>query len=273
MREIARLDIGRVVAERFPGKHIPQFVINLLARILRQNDINRLFSCAEGKTDLEFIDVCMEHLDFTCQVIGEENLPTDGNPCIFVSNHPQGGAEAICLAYILGHKYDGKIKFYANEILSILEPLQGLFLPIYKNKQQSRENVRVVKEFYKTDAHLIVFPAGLTAYKLKGKIIDHAWQKSFIKSAVENKRNIVPLYFQARNSDLFYFVENFRRRIRSKIKFDVLLFANEFFKQKGKTFHLYIGKPISPETFDTNKNQQEWADWVREVTFGLPMQE
>lgn len=273
MCEIARLDIGKVVKERFPGKAIPQFLINLLAKILCQDEINRLFSSAEGKTDLEFIDVCMKQLDFTCHVAGEENLPSDGNELIFVSNHPQGGAEAICLAYVLGHKYDGKIKFYANELLSILDPLKGMFLPIYKNKQQSRENIRAIRDFYETDNHLIVFPAGLTAYKKNGKIIDHTWQKSFVKSAIENKRDIVPLYFQARNSDLFYFVENFRRRIHSKIKFDVLLFANEFFKQKGKSFHLYIGKPISWETLDATKNQQEWADWIRDIVFRLPVSE
>lgn len=269
MDNVDRLDLEQVVENRLPEKRIPKCCIRFLAKILRQNDINKLFAEANGKTGLDFIDVCMDYLDFTCRVTGEENLPTNDGPLIFVSNHPQGGVEAICIAYVLGHKYGGKIKFYANEILSILGPLKSLFLPIYKNKKQSRNTIQIIKDFYKTDDHLILFPAGLTAYKSKGEIIDHPWHKSFIKSAIENKRNIVPLYFEARNSDFFYCIENLRRALHSKIKFDVLLFANEFFRQRGNTFKLYIGEPISWETFDASKTQQEWADWVRDKVYSM----
>ncbi|MDR1525523.1 MAG: hypothetical protein LBS79_09780, partial [Tannerella sp.] len=83
-----------------------------------------------------------------------------------------------------------------------------------------------------------------TAYKSKGKITEHEWRKHFIKVAVEHRRDVVPLYFEARNSELFYRIENFRKRIHSKINFEVLLFAREFFRQRGRTFTLHIGKPI-----------------------------
>ncbi|MDD2438490.1 MAG: 1-acyl-sn-glycerol-3-phosphate acyltransferase [Massilibacteroides sp.] len=269
MNDDVRLDIKQLVAERFPGEQIPGFLIHLLAKILRQDAINELFIQAQGKTGLDFVDVCVAYLDFLCNVKGEENLPSGDDPLIFVCNHPQGGVEAICLASFLGHKYNGKIRLYANEMLSILHPLNELFLPIYKHGAQSRENLCAIKSFYETDNHLIVFPAGVTAHKFRGKIVDNEWHKHFIKSAVHNKRDVVPLYFQARNSDFFYFIENFRRRIHAKINFEVILFANEFFKQKGNTFNLYIGKPIPWETFDQTRSPQEWAKWVREYVFNL----
>lgn len=270
MSEIDQLDIAQVVEERLPERYIPKWCVRLLASILHQGDINKLFAYAKGKTDMAFIDVCMDYLCFTCEVVGEEHLPADGRPLIFVSNHPQGGAEAICIAYVLGHKYDGKIKFYANEILSILTPLKGLFLPIHRDIRKSRINARVISDFYQTDNHLILFPAGRTAYKSKGAILEHPWQKSFIKSAIDYKRDIIPLYFEAKNSNLFYLIENFRRAIRSKIKFDVLLFAHEFFKQRGNTFKLHIGKPIPWQTFTPDRSPREWANLVREETIQLP---
>ena len=147
-----------------------------------------------------------------------------------------------------------------------------MFLPIHRHRIQNRDSVHLIKEFYQSNNHLIVFPAGVTASRSKGKIIDHEWHKSFIKTAIEQERNIVPLYFEARNSNMFYNIENFRRRIRAKANFEVLLFANEFFKQKGNSFTLYIGEPIQWQKFDKKKAHQEWANWFREQVFDLPKQ-
>ncbi len=269
-KEIVRLDIEQLMAERFPGRKFPKIVMNLIKKVVHIDDINALFINAPGMKNLDFIDSCMKQLDFTCHVIGEEYLPTDGRKLIFAGNHPQGGVEAICEAFVLGHRYDRKIRIYANEVLTILEPLKELFLPIYKHQTQSRENFRLMKEFYETDNHLIVFPAGVTAYKSKGKILDHEWRKNFIKVAIEYRRDIVPVYFKARNSNCFYFIENLRKRIRLKTRVESLLVASEFFKQKGNTFTLYIGKPISWQTFDTTKSHKEWANWVRNLVFDLP---
>jgi putative hemolysin len=180
--------------------------------------------------------------------------------------------EAICIAHVLGHRYAGKIKFYANEFLTVFEPLKELFLPVHRHRQQDRESLRQIKEFYETDHHLVVFPAGATAYKSKGKITEHEWHKHFIKIAVEHKRDVVPLYFEAKNSELFYRIENFRKGIHSKINFEVLLFAHEFFRQRGRTFTLHIGKPVPWQTFDHTKNHREWAHWMQRLVTGLPDQ-
>ena len=270
---IAHLDVEQLIVRKFGKRKLPKIAINIIRKILRQDDINALFFNAPGKKNIDFIDSCMMQLNFSCNVLGKENLPSASDKkYIFVSNHPQGGAEAICIAHVLGHQYNGNIKFYANEFLTILEPLKDLFLPIYKHQRQNREGIRQIKEFYKTDNHLIVFPAGVTAYKSKGKIVDHKWHKNFIKVAIEHQRDVVPLYFDAKNSNLFYRIENFRKLIRSKLNFEVILFANEFFKQKGNAFNLYVGKPISWQTFHKDKVHQEWADSIKTHVFDLPNQ-
>lgn len=271
-KEIEKINIERLIVEKFPNKKFPRIVTSIIKKIIHQDDINNLFANAPGMKNLDFIDSCMEQLKFTCNVIGEEYLPSDGRNLIFASNHPQGGSEAICIAHVLGHKYAGKIKFYANQFLTILAPLNEMFLPIYKHQQQNREAINIIKEFYKTDNHLIVFPAGVTSHKSKGKVVDHDWHKSFIKASVRYQRDVVPLYFDAKNSEIFYCIENFRKKIHSKINFEVLLFANEFFKQKGKTFTLHIGKPIPWKTFNQRKAHDEWANWVKDLVFDLPNQ-
>lgn len=268
-----KINIKNLLSERLEKK-LPEIVIKLLKKIARIDDINILFVNARGKKNLDFIDSCMEQLRFSCNVIGKECLPpsVSNEKLIFVSNHPQGGAEAICIAHILGHQYNGNIKFYANEFLTVLDPLKEMFLPIYRHQRQNRDSIHMIKEFYRSDSHLIVFPAGVTASRSKRKIVDHEWRKNFIKAAIEHQRNVVPLYFEARNSNLFYNIENFRKWIRSKVNFEVLLFANEFFKQKGNSFTLYIGKPVCWQTFDKKKAHQEWADWIKYQVFDLPNQ-
>ncbi|MDR1557824.1 MAG: hypothetical protein LBS88_12480 [Tannerellaceae bacterium] len=270
-QETGRIDVGQLIAERFPGSKLSGLALCLIRKILHQDAINSLFAHAPGKKNIDFIDSCMEQLRFTCHVRGENHLPADGRKLIFVSNHPQGGAEAICIAHVIGHRYAGRIKFYANEFLSIFTPLKELFLPVYKH--QNKESLRQIREFYATDQHLIIFPAGATAYQSEGKIREHEWHKHFIKVAVEYKRDVVPLYFEARNSDLFYCIENFRKHIRSKVNFEVILFAREFFRQRGRTFTLHIGQPVSWQTFNHTKSHREWAQWMQHRVNCLPDQE
>ncbi|MDR3142964.1 MAG: glycerol acyltransferase [Tannerellaceae bacterium] len=264
------IDVRQLISERFPGRFLPGFVPDIIGKIVHQDDINSLFANASGKKNLDFIDSCMEQLRFTCKIAGEQRLPVDGRRLVFACNHPQGGVEAICIAHVLGRRYAGKIKFYANEFLSVFTPLKELFLPVYR--QQNRDSLRRINEFYETDHHLVIFPAGVTAYKSKGKITEHEWRKHFIKVAVEHKRDVVPLYFEARNSDMFYCIENFRKRIHSKINFEVLLFAHEFFRQRGRTFTLHIDEPVPWQTFDHTKTHKEWAHWMQRLVTGLPYQ-
>jgi len=269
-RKIAKLELKTMFAERYPKWKLPGFVFRMLEKIIAVDKINKLFAAAPGKKNMEFIDACMDYLRVTCNVEGAENLPFDGSKLIFASNHPQGGIEAICIASVLGRKYDGKVKFYVNEILCSLEPLNEMFLPLYRRRQQSKENARIINDFYKTDNHLVVFPAGITASKMKGKLMDHEWRKNFITAAIQNQRDVVPLYFQAQNSKLFYFIEDFRRFIRCPVSFEIILFGHEFFRQKGKTFNLFIGKPVAWQTFDKTKSLKEWANVIKGIALGLP---
>ena len=267
--KVSRVDTGQLIDKMLPVKKLPGFVIRFLERLFAINKINRLFASAPGTKNLEFVDACTKYLDITCHVVGEENLPYGEDNLIFVSNHPQGGIEAICIAHILGQKYGNRIKFFANEILNCFEPLKEMFVPVYRDRQKNRENMRVINEFYKTDNHLVVFPAGITSSKANGKMIEHEWSKNFVKAAIQYQRDVVPLYFQAQNSKLFYWIENFRKSIRSRINFDTVLFGHEFFKQRGKTLTLYIGKPVLWTTFDKSKTPKEWANMVKHIVLGL----
>lgn len=72
---------------------------------------------------------------------------------------------------------------------------------------------------------------------------------------------------------LFYLLEKFREMIRSKVNFEMLFLVDEIFKQRGKTFTLYIGKPVGWQTFDNTKTPRQWAQTVKEMVYKLPENE
>ena len=271
--KIAKVDIGQIVRSEFAGKKIPGFFIKILKWIGHEEGLNKLYASAPGKKNLEFVDACMDFYRIKCDVNGLENLPADGKPLIFVSNHPLGALDAICIAHVIGHRYNGKINFYANEILTWVEPLKEKFIPVSKKGYQNRESVKKVQEFFQSDEHVVIFPAGATSRKYGDKIIDLEWQKNFVQKSVQYQRDVIPLYFKGKNSTFFYLLEKFREMIRSKVNFEMLFLVDEIFKQRGNTFTLYIGKPVGWQTFDNTKTPGQWAQTVKKMVYKLPENE
>lgn len=62
---------------------------------------------------VDFLEACLEFLDAKLDVKGLENIPKDGL-YTFVSNHPLGGQDGVSLGYILGRRFDGKVKYLLN---------------------------------------------------------------------------------------------------------------------------------------------------------------
>lgn len=267
--EIAHIDFEKILYERFPDKKISKLFIKLVKKVAHEDDINDIYFHVPAK-GMKFLDGCMKYFKISSDIYGEENLPKDNRSLIFPCNHPLGSMDAMFIAHILGKEYNGKIKIYANEILTLLDPLKEVFLPIYKYGNQGRENIQKIQDFFKSDEHLLTFPAGATSRKYGNKIIDLEWQKNFVQKAVEYQRDVVPVYLNARLSKLFYFVEHLRERMNTKIHFEMAMLVSELLKQKGSHYQLFIGEPIPWQTFDKSKSQKEWASWVKEIVYQLP---
>ena len=49
----------------------------------------------------------------------------------------------------------------------------------------------------------------------------------------------------------------------------MLFLPDEMFRQKGNTFRVTFGTPISYETFDNSRTDTEWAAWLKEKSYNL----
>ena len=265
---LIKIDIEKVLKEKAPNTKVPKFIVNYLRRIVHEKELNHFFSIYPGLRNLEFIESAFKYLNISTTVEGKENLPRGGK-YIFAGNHPLGGLDGITTGYLLGKEYDGKIRFFSNDILMNLEPLREMFVPVNKVGSQSKNHATMMQELYESDNNLLTYPAGMCSRKVKGKITDLEWKKNFITKSVEYQRDVVPIYFEGRNSNFFYNLANLRKFFRIKINIEMMYLVDELYKQKGKNFTIRIGKPIPWQTFDKSKTPTQWAEWVKEIVYSM----
>lgn len=264
-----QVDVAEIIRAKSPrlAKKMPRFVVNFLRRLVHEKDVNEILAKANGATGIDFVNIGVESLELKRQVRGMENIPSEGR-FIFVANHPLGGLESLMMMKTINEKYSD-FMFVVNDFLMALEPLRPIFIPINKVGKQSRTNAEQLNELYASDKQVLYFPAGLCSRKIKGKIVDLPWQKNFIVKAVEYQRDIIPIYIGGKNSNFFYRLANWRKRLKIKFNIEMLFLVDEMFKQRGQTITLTIGKPIPYATFDKSKTPIEWAEWVKTETYKM----
>ncbi|MDR1762455.1 MAG: 1-acyl-sn-glycerol-3-phosphate acyltransferase [Dysgonamonadaceae bacterium] len=263
------IDVKEILQAKAPdlARKIPGFVVDGLAKLICQDDVNRFLEFNGDAKGVDFMNNAMKYFEVGLTVEGAENLPEAGQRSIFVSNHPLGGMDGICLSAFLGNHYSQNIKYLVNDILYFIEPLQTIFVPVNKHGAQGREAVAMLHEALASDAQIITFPAGLCSRKEHGKISDTPWKKMFISKAIEYERDIVPVYFDGKNSNFFYNLALWRKRLKIKFNIEMLFLPREFFGAKGRTFRAVFGKPIPYRTFDSAKSPQQWTNYVRNKVY------
>ena len=267
--EPLKIDVEKVLYSKNPAlkKAIPGFIINYLKKIVHQDDLNDFLGKCGHLKDAELIEAGLKYFEIKFKVLGRENIPESGR-YIFVSNHPLGGLDGLVFIYELS-KYFHDIKFPVNDILTNIENMGGIFLPINKHGAQDKDAVRRIEDAYSSDSQILYFPAGLCSRKKGGVIKDLQWHKSFITKSVQHKRDIVPAYFSGRNSGFFYNLSNIRKFFGIKANIEMLYLADEMFRQKDKEISLVFGKSIPWETFDKSRSAPEWAGWVKSKSYEL----
>lgn len=271
--KVFTIDIDEIVRGKAGAKarFVPRFVLSWLKRIIHQDEVNEFILGEGDKQGMPWLDDCMDYLGTKLNVKGLENLPddSDGRLFTFVSNHPLGGPDGVALGHLLGHRYDGRIKYLVNDLLMNLHGLAPFFVPINKTGKQSRNFPQLVEAVFNSPNHIIMFPAGLCSRRINGQIHDLPWQKTFITKSVETRRDIVPIRFDGRNSDFFYRIANVGKRLGLKFNIAMLYLVDELYKNRGKTFDVTIGKPIPYSTFDKSRKPQEWAAYVEDIVYKL----
>lgn len=253
------------------AKYVPSPLVKWLKHIVHQDEVNKYLWDSRHLTGVEWLEDCMRYLDMTLEIVGKENLPDkdDGKLYTFVSNHPLGGEDGVALGAVIGRHYDGRFRYLVNDLLMNLPGLAPLCIPINKTGSQSRSFPAMVEAGFRSDNHMLMFPAGLCSRRINGEIRDLPWKKTFITKSVETHRDVVPIHFGGRNSDFFYTLANVCKALGIKFNIAMLFLVDEMYKNVHKSFRIAIGKPIPWKTFDKSRTPAQWAQYVQDEVYKL----
>lgn len=265
------IDVEKVLKEKAPKfyKIIPSFFISKVKKILHEDEINEVMEKIGHLKDLEFNDAVLYHLNASIKTFGIENIPEKGG-VIIASNHPLGGLDGMALIKAVSEKRKD-IKFIVNDILLKLQNYSGIFVGVNKLGNTPKSSLLEVEKVFASDMAVLFFPAGLVSRKQKingqWQIQDLQWNKTFVQKAIQYKKPIIPVFIEGRNSDFFYNLSYWRKKIGIKGNIEMLFLPDEMFKQKNQTLTIYFGKPIHPEWLDKSKTYTEWANVIKRYVY------
>lgn len=263
------IDVKKIFHDKNPrlAALLPSFIVNYVKRIVHEEDINDFIDHHGHKTEFDFVEAILTEFKVRVTYEGLDNIPVNGG-FIMAANHPLGGMDAMALLSVVSQRRRD-VKFIVNDILMQLKNLKGLFIGVNKHGKNAQESLAAIDALYASNMGVLIFPAGLVSRKQSGVIKDLEWKKSFVTKAKKYQRNIIPVHIEGANTNRFYNIANFRKRIGIKANIEMFFLADEMFKQANKTIAITIGKPVPFETFTDEKNDTAWADRIKNSVYEL----
>jgi len=241
----------------------------LILKATRLSKVNRRYDKLSHFNDLDFMVRTLEMHGVTYEIPEEDlrRLPKEG-AFITISNHPLGGLDGILLLkLLLEHRSDYKI--IANFLLHSLLPLKPYVMPVnpFENRKEAKSSHKGIKEailHLKEGNPLGIFPAGEVSTKKEGKnYVDKAWEPGAMRLIQKAKVPVIPIYFHARNSRLFYRLAAISGTLRTA------KLPSELFSQDKKVIKVRIGKPISVADQEEYTQLDSLTNFLRMKTYML----
>ncbi|MFM1878013.1 MAG: hypothetical protein RLZZ241_879 [Bacteroidota bacterium] len=240
-----------------------------LMRLTRISSLNRFYDKHAHLPTSEFLDRILEYyeIDFDLPEEDFKRLPKQG-PFITISNHPLGGIDGVLLLKLmLAQRSDFKI--LANFLLRRISPLSEYILPVnpFENHKEAHSSVAGFKramEHLNGGQPLGIFPAGeVSTYKDGKHIVDRPWEEAALKLIRRAEVPVVPIYFHARNSRLFYWLSRLNGVFRTA------KLPSELMSQRRRPIKVRIGHPISVATQKEHETLEEFTELLRRKTYLL----
>ncbi len=241
----------------------------LLMKVLKISALNKIYDRNKHLQDVPFLNAILSDLQIKFEIPEEDlkRLPKDG-AYITISNHPLGGVDGILLLKLMLER-EPNFKIIANFLLHRIEPLKKYIMPVnpFENHKDAKSSVIGIKE---TLRHLSdgkplgMFPAGeVSTYKDGKLVVDKAWEEGAIKVIRKAQVPVIPIYFHAKNSRLFYLLSKLNSTLRTA------KLPSELLTQKDRVIKVRIGKPISVVEQNEHKTIDEYSEFLRKKTYML----
>jgi len=267
------IDLRKIFTAKVPKlmKYMPNWLFRKIQKLLHEDDINEILTKYGHLQGVDFINALIADFNLELELKGVDNLMASERVLV-ASNHPLGGLDGIALIAAVGN-HRGKTLTPVNDFLMFVKPLEPIFIPVNKVGSATanrEENIRLFNETFEGDATICYFPFGLCSRKTDdGKIQDLDWKKTFLTKSKAYQRDIVPVHIEGRNSNFFYNLARWRKKLKIKVNIEMAFLVNEFFNQRNKKLTISFGKPIPYQSFDRRFTDAQWAEKLRTFSYQL----
>jgi putative hemolysin len=268
MSLVSSKEISQVIGLQKLG-FLGTFVGWIILRILRISAINKIYDNNKNKADLDFLNGILDACKIKFEIPEEDlkRIPKEG-PFITISNHPLGGIDGVLLLKLLIEKRTD-YKIVANFLLQRVAPLKPYVMPVnpFETRKDAKSSIAGVKSallHLREGKPLGIFPAGEVSTHKDGKLnVDKPWEEGAVKLIKKANVPVIPIYFHAKNSRLFYFLSKFSDTLRTA------KLPSEIIQQRGRVIKVRIGKPISVKDQNAYKALPDFYKFIRRKTYML----
>ncbi|WP_282164524.1 lysophospholipid acyltransferase family protein [Cellulophaga baltica] len=245
------------------------FIGWVLMKVTRISSINRFYDTIKHLEGQAYPDAILKHFDIDFQIPEEDfkRLPKDG-AFITISNHPLGAIDGIILIKLM-MEYRPDFKIMTNFLLQRMEPLVPYIVPVnpfesHKNAKSSLSGFKTALQHLRDGHPLSIFPAGEVSTLKDGRLlVDRPWEEAALKLIKKAEVPVVPIYFHAKNSRLFY------RLAKLNDVFRTAKIPSEVFTQKNRPIKVRIGQPIAVKVQKEQQSLEEYTELLRRKTYML----
>ena len=242
------IDAEKILRETYPDLKIGKdnkFLLKLVKKLLHENDFNQVIEKNQHLRGFAFLDKLLDYFKFSYQVNPKSyaNIPSEGR-LLIVANHPIGTLDGLALVKLI-RSVRPDVRIVANRVLSYMEPLQSVFLPVDVLSQNAshKQTYKAMLSALENEEAVIVFPAGEVSRITPKGIRDGVWKSGFIKLAKKAKCSVLPVHIAASNSALFYSASTFYKPLGT------VLLVQEMFNKQQQELKFTVGSPIPFQAF------------------------
>ncbi len=262
--------LDSVLDDLWPQARPAPWQKSLLKRLFYEDEFQQFAAAHRHLKGLDMVEQVLEHLDILCTVSARdlEQIPEYG-PLVIIANHPTGTLDGLALMYAVS-RVRRDVKVVTNRMLTHLEPLSSLFIPVDNMGGRTAKSSLVQMEQHLQNAGvLIFFPAGEVSRPTRKGIRDKKWHSGFIKLASKLRAPLLPVHIQAHNSLLFY------ASTLVSPSLSMLLLMQQMFRRRHSQLPIKIGQQIAwhhwhSATLSSREMAEQCRQHVMRLGKGVP---
>lgn len=246
-------------------------VASLLMRLTKINEVNKLYEKLKNKKGKDFFDSFVRERGLTYVAFEEDlaKIPKTG-PFIIVSNHPLGAIDGILMCKIVT-EIRPDFKIMGNFLLEKIEPMKPYVISVNpfegerKNIANSALGMRETLTYLQNGGCIGIFPAGEVSNKNNpdNEVQDRNWEKPALKLIKKAGVPVLPMYFHAFNSRLFYNMAKLHPDLQT------VMLPAEMMKKREKPIRIRIGKAVSPKAIEEEESIEELGAFLQNKIYML----